>query len=276
MLTHGVISLVTLGAVFLAVTGGEALYADLGHFGRKPIRLAWFGFVLPALVHQLFRAGGAGARAIRQAISNPFYLLAPESVLLPLVVLATAASIIASQAVITGASSLTRQAVQLGLLPRFASAPHLGLPCRADLFASCEHAAADRRRAAGRVCSAPRASSPRPTASRSSTTMLVDGVMCALVMSMLWRWKPWLVVIAAAPLILVDATFFGANLLKLLDGAWLPLLFGAIMITIIWTWRRGTAIAMTRRRGASRFRSPTSVRSLEKRPPPSSPAPRCS
>lgn len=118
MLTHGTIGLVTLGAVFLAVTGGEALYADLGHFGRRPIQYGWFFFVLPALLINYF---GQGALVLSNpaAIENPFYRMAPEAMLIPLVVLATAATVIASQAVITGAYSLVRQAVQLGLLPRF-------------------------------------------------------------------------------------------------------------------------------------------------------------
>ena len=129
LLEHGHIGLVTLGAVFLAVTGGEALYADLGHFGRKPIQIAWFGLVLPALLINYF---GQGALVLRDpaAIENPFYRLVPETLLLPMVVLATAATVIASQAVITGAYSLVHQAIQLGLLPRLAilhtSAAHSG------------------------------------------------------------------------------------------------------------------------------------------------------
>src|SRR6185295_1892978 len=127
--SHHFIGLVTLGAVFLAVTGGEALYADLGHFGRKPIQIAWFGLVLPALVINYF---GQGALLLSDpaAISNPFYRLVPEVLLLPMVILATCATAIASQAVITGAYSLTYQAIQLGLLPRLAithtSASHFG------------------------------------------------------------------------------------------------------------------------------------------------------
>ena len=117
--THGTIGLITLGAVFLAVTGGEALYADLGHFGRKPIQSAWLGLVLPALLINYF-GQGALVLANPAAIENPFYLLVPDPLLLPMVVLATAATVIASQAVITGAFSLVRQAIQLGLLPRFA------------------------------------------------------------------------------------------------------------------------------------------------------------
>ena len=150
MLSHGTIGLVTLGLVFLAVTGGEALYADLGHFGRKPIQTGWFYFVMPALLINYF---GQGALVLSDpaAIENPFYRLVPEFLLLPLVVLATAATVIASQAVITGAFSLIRQAVQLGLLAALRGALHLGDPCRSDLSAARQPAAADRGRAAGAV-----------------------------------------------------------------------------------------------------------------------------
>ena len=164
LLTHGTIGLVTLGAVFLAVTGGEALYADLGHFGRKPIQSAWLFFVLPALLINYF-GQGALVLADPAAIENPFYRMAPDMLLLPLVVLATAATVIASQAVITGAFSLVRQAVQLGLLPRFevryTSATHAGqiyLP-RVNLLLLIGVLLLVR-------CSARRAGLRRPTASR--------------------------------------------------------------------------------------------------------------
>ena len=132
------IGLVTLGAVFLAVTGGEALYADLGHFGRKPIQTAWLGLVLPALLINYF-GQGALVLADPAAIENPFYRLVPEPLLLPMVVLATAATVIASQAVITGAYSLMRQAIQLGLLPRLAILHTSADACRADLHAARQH-----------------------------------------------------------------------------------------------------------------------------------------
>jgi KUP system potassium uptake protein len=264
MLTHGVIGLTTLGLVFLAVTGGEALYADLGHFGRKPIRLAWFGLVLPALVINYF-GQGALVLADPKAIENPFYKMAPEGTLLPLVILATMATVIASQAVITGAFSLVRQAVQLGLLPRFAirhtSATHAGqifLPRVNMLLLIGVVLLVGLFRTSSGLASA--------YGIAVSTTMLVDGIMCAVVLSMLWRWPGWAVVLLATPLIIIDATFFSANLLKLLEGAWLPLLFGAAMIVMIWTWRRGTGILMAKTR---RVEVPLAdlVRSLEKRPP---------
>ena len=146
---HGMIGLVTLGAVFLAVTGGEALYADLGHFGRKPIQIAWFGLVLPALVINYF-GQGAMVLADPRAIENPFYRLWPEPLLLPMVVLATAATVIASQAVITGAFSITRQAIQLGLIPRLAIRHTSEVAIRTDLHSPHQYRAAGRRAAAGR------------------------------------------------------------------------------------------------------------------------------
>ena len=148
LLSHGTISLVTLGLVFLAVTGGEALYADLGHFGRKPIRTAWFALVLPSLLINYF---GQGALVLShpEAIENSFYRLVPDPLLIPMVVLATAATVIASQAVITGAYSLVQQAIQLGLLPRVAIVHTSEDPIRSDLHPARERDPADRRAAAG-------------------------------------------------------------------------------------------------------------------------------
>ena len=148
MLSHGVIALVTLGAVFLAVTGGEALYADLGHFGRRPIQAAWLGFVLPSLLLNYF---GQGALLLSNpaAIENPFYRMVPDFLLMPLVILATAATVIASQAVITGAFSMVRQAVQLSLVPRFEVRHTSEIHFRPDLSAARELAADDRRAGAG-------------------------------------------------------------------------------------------------------------------------------
>ena len=237
---HGHIGLVALGAVFLAVTGGEALYADLGHFGRKPIRIAWFALVLPSLLLNYF---GQGAKLLADpaAIENPFYRLVPEALLLPLLVLATAATVIASQAVITGAYSLVAQAIQLGMMPRLAI-----------LHTSAEHA--------GQIY-IPRVTIAllvgvlllvglfRTSSSLASaygiavaTTMVVDGLLAFIVIWKLWNLKLWQAAALTVPLIAVDSMFFSANLLKLLDGAWAPLLFGIAMVTMMLTWRRGTAL----------------------------------
>ncbi len=240
LLDHGHIGLVTLGLVFLVVTGGEALYADLGHFGRKPIRAAWFGLVLPALIINYF-GQGALVLANPAAIENPFYRLLPEMLLLPMVVLATAATVIASQAVITGAYSLVHQAIALGMLPRLATlhtsasqAGQIYIPrVTAVLFV-------------GVVLLVGLFKSSSALASAYgiavTTTMVVDGILAAIVVWKLWGWPLWRVVLIIAPLIVVDFTFFSANLLKMFEGAWAPLLFGAAMVLLILTWRRGTGI----------------------------------
>ena len=264
LLSHGTIGLVTLGAVFLAVTGGEALYADLGHFGRKPIQSGWLYFVLPSLLINYF---GQGALVLSnpEAIKNSFYLMVPEGLLLPMVVLATAATVIASQAVITGAFSLTRQAVQLGLLPRFevrfTSETHAGqiyLPRVNTLLLIGVMFLVLMFRTSSNLASA--------YGIAVSTTMVADGIMGFVVIWKLWNWRAATAAAVIIPLVTVDLTFFAANLLKLLEGAWVPLLFGLAMAATIWTWRRGSAILAAKNR---RIEVPldTLIKSLEKRPP---------
>ena len=261
---HGHIGLVTLGAVFLAVTGGEALYADLGHFGRKPIKLAWFGLVLPALLLNYF---GQGAMLLRDpsAIANPFYKMVPEVFLLPMIVLATAATVIASQAVITGAYSLTYQAIQLGLLPRLAilhtSEAHFGqiyIPRVNTALLAGVLLLVLMFRTSSQLASA--------YGIAVTTTMVVDGVLGFIVIWKLWKWKWWSAALLVVPLVAVDATFLSANLLKLFEGAWAPLLFGSAMVMLIITWQRGSRILVQKTR---RIEVPIDalIRSLEKRPP---------
>jgi len=264
LLSHGTIGLVTLGAVFLAVTGGEALYADLGHFGRKPIQSAWMFFVLPSLLINYF---GQGALVLSDpgAIEHSFYRMVPEHLVLPLVGLATAATVIASQAVITGAYSLVYQAVQLGLLPRFevryTSETHAGqiylprvnrlLLIGVMLLVLLFHTPSNLASAYGIAV---------------STTMVADGVMGFVVIWKLWNWRAATAAAVIVPFVVVDISFFSANLLKLLEGAWVPLLFGAAMAGTIWTWRKGTGILLQKTR---RIEVPLDdlIRSLEKRPP---------
>jgi KUP system potassium uptake protein len=262
--THGTIGLVTLGAVFLVVTGGEALYADLGHFGRKPIQFAWLGLVLPALLINYF---GQGALVLSNpdAIKNPFYLLVPAPLLLPMVVLATMATVIASQAVITGAFSLVRQAIQLGLLPRFAivhtSEEYHGqiyiprvnwlLLLGVLLLVGIFHTSSALAAAYGIAV---------------ATTVVVDGFLGFIVLWKLWRWPAWQAALLMVPLIVVDVTFFSANLLKLSEGAWLPLLFGVGMVTLILTWQKGTRILSEKTR-KSEVPIDMLLKSLEKKPP---------
>jgi KUP system potassium uptake protein len=264
LLGHGHVGLATLGLVFLVVTGGEALYADLGHFGRKPIRYAWFGLVLPALVINYF-GQGALVLASPGAIENPFYLLVPNYLLLPMVVLATAATVIASQAVITGAYSLVHQAIQLGMLPRLAilhtSASQAGqiyIPRVTAMLFIGVVLLVGVFKTSGALASA--------YGIAVVTTMVVDGLLAFIVVWKLWHWPLWRVVLIVAPLIIVDVTFFSANLLKLLEGAWAPLLFGASMVLLILTWRRGTNILAQKTR---RTEVPLDalLTSLEKKPP---------
>jgi len=264
LLSHGTIGLVTLGAVFLAVTGGEALYADLGHFGRKPIQAGWLYFVLPSLLLNYF---GQGALVLSHpdAIENSFYRMVPNGLLLPMVVLATAATVIASQAVITGAFSLTRQAVQLGLLPRFevrfTSETHAGqiyLPRVNTLLLIGVMFLVLMFRTSSSLASA--------YGIAVSTTMVADGIMGFVVIWKLWNWRAATAAALIVPLVTVDLTFFAANLLKLLEGAWVPLLFGVAMAVMIWTWRRGSVILSDKTR---RTEVPLDalIKSLEKRPP---------
>jgi KUP system potassium uptake protein len=264
LIEHGHIGLVTLGLVFLAVTGGEALYADLGHFGRRPIQAAWLGLVLPALAINYF---GQGALVLSDptAIENPFYRLVPEPLLPAMIVLATAATVIASQAVITGAFSLTRQAIQLGLLPRLAirhtSEAHSG-----QIYLPRVNAAlligvlllVGLFRTSSALASA--------YGIAVATTMVVDGLLGFVVVWKLWRWQWWSAALLVVPLVIIDGTFLSANLFKLLEGAWVPLLFGSTIVLMILSWRRGSRILTQKTR---RIEVPLDdlLRALEKRPP---------
>jgi KUP system potassium uptake protein len=261
---HGEIGLMTLGFVFLAVTGGEALYADLGHFGRKPIQTAWFGLVLPALVLNYF-AQGSLVLANPAAIENPFYRLFPTVALVPAVGLATVATVIASQAVITGAYSVTRQAIQLGLIPRLAilhtsetqegqiyiprvnSALLLGVLLLVAIF-----------RTSNALASA--------YGVAVTSTMVVDGILGFIVIWKFWGWRPWAAAAMMIPLIFVDAIFLSANMLKIVDGAWAPLALGAGIVVLVLTWRRGTMLLLVKTR-QSEVPLDTLVASLEKKPP---------
>jgi KUP system potassium uptake protein len=264
LVEHGEIGLVTLGAVFLVVTGGEALYADLGHFGRKPIQTAWLCLVLPALLINYF---GQGAKVLADpgALESPFYRLVPDTFLLPMIVLATAATVIASQAVITGAYSLVHQAIQLGLLPRLAilhtSASHVGqiyIPRVTIALLVGVLLLVGLFRTSSALASA--------YGIAVATTMVVDGLLAFIVIWKLWHWPLWRTVLLILPFVVVDVTFFSANFLKLFEGAWAPLLFGATMVLLILTWRRGTNILSNKTR---RTEVPLDMlfKNLEKKPP---------
>lgn len=264
LLTNGTVALVTMGLVFLAVTGGEALYADLGHFGRKPIRMAWFGLVLPSLLINYF-GQGALVLAHPAAIENSFYRLVPESLLIPMVILATAATVIASQAVITGAYSLIQQAIQLGFLPRVAivhtSEDQYGqiyIPRVNFILLIGVVLLVLMFRTSGALASA--------YGIAVATTMIVDGILGFIVIWKLWRWKWWQAALLIIPLVAIDTTFLAANMLKLLDGAWVPLLFAGFMVLVMWTWRRGTRILANKTR-RNEVPLDSLLRNLEKKPP---------
>jgi KUP system potassium uptake protein len=235
--THRWQAFVALGAVVLAVTGAEALYTDMGHFGRRPIRLAWLGFALPALLLNYF---GQGALLLRDpgALANPFYHLAPPWALYPMVVLATAATIIASQAVISGAFSLTRQAVQLGYLPRLeirhTSAREIGqvyLP-RVNWLLMVGVVA---------VVIGFGSSSALAGAYGIAVVgaMMIDAVLALAVALFLWRWRPWLACLAFAGFLLVDVALLGTSTTKILQGGWFPILLAAVVLLLMSTWRQG-------------------------------------
>ena len=243
---HGLAVLVAAGSVVLAVTGAEALYADMGHFGRWPIEWMWTGFVLPALTLNYF-GQGALLLADPAAIENPFFLLAPELLRLPLVLLAAAATIIASQAVISGAYSLARQCVQLGFLPRLevrhTSAAEEGQIYVPQVNAMLLLGVLVLVLAFGNSDSLAAAYGIAVTGTFICTTLLA-----ILVFRHLYHWR-WAAVLAAfTPLLLLDLVFFGANLLKIPDGGWVPLALGLAVFALMTTWHRGRELLFARLR----------------------------
>ncbi len=264
LLHHGMVSLYTLGAVFLAVTGAEALYADLGHFGRLPIQTAWFSLVLPALAMN-YLGQGALVFAHPETIANPFFLLYPEWARIPMVVLATAATVIASQAVITGAYSLTSQAIQLGLLPRFeirhTSAQQAGqiyMPRVNTLLLVGVLLLVALFRSSSALASA--------YGIAVTGTMVVTGMMAFVVIWRMWNWSPFAAAALMLPFLIIDLTFLSANLLKVVEGGWVPLALGGIVMLVMYTWRRGSRLLFEKTR---RLETPLDdlVRMLERKPP---------
>jgi KUP system potassium uptake protein len=244
LFSHGMLSFVVMGSVFLAVTGAEALYADMGHFGRRPIQIAWTGFVLPALVLNYL---GQGALLLTNpdAIQNPFFLLAPDWALLPMVILATVATVIASQATITGAFSLARQAIQLGLLPRL-EITHTSDKLEGQIFIP----RVNRILLLGVLLLVAMFKSSSSLASAYgiavTASMVVDSLLAFVVVWRLWKWPLWGVVAAMGTFLTIELAFFSANLLKLLDGGWVPVLVGASVVLMMWTWLRGSGFLATK------------------------------
>jgi KUP system potassium uptake protein len=234
------VAFIALGAVVLCVTGGEALYADMGHFGRRPIRIAWYGLVMPALVVNYF-GQGALILGYPEAVENPFYLMAPESLRLPLVVLATAATVIASQALISAAFSVTKQAIQLGILPRMAvrhtsvrDTGQIYVPfINWGLFAFIVLAVALFK-----------SSSNLASAYGIAVTMdmTITTVMTFFVVRYGWRYPLALCLLATGFFFVIDVAFFLSNTLKLLAGGWFPLVIGSGMFVLMLTWKQGREI----------------------------------
>ena len=237
--SHGHSSFIILGAVFLTATGAEALYADLGHFGKRPIRFAWFFLIMPTLMLNYL---GQGALILKtpEAASNPFFLLYPDWALLPMVILATIATVIASQAVISGAFSMTRQAIQLNLLPRFhiryTSHTHSGqiyipkinwlLLIGVLLLIALFRNSANLASAYGIAVTG---------------TMIITALLLFVVMHHNWRWNVLICLAIVLPLLAIDLIFFGANLTKVFHGGYLPLILSGVLILMMCTWRRGAA-----------------------------------
>src|SRR3954463_15830776 len=264
MLHHGIVGFVTLGAVFLAVTGAEALYADLGHFGKRPIQTAWLFIVLPSLALNYL---GQGALVLGDpgAIENPFFLMFPDWALIPMVALATVATVIASQAVITGAYSLTRQAIQLGLLPRFeirhTSEAHSGqiyIPRINMLLLVAVVLLVLMFRSSSALASAYGIS--------VTGTMVVTAMMGFVVIWKVWKWSPFAAAALIAPFLFLDLTFLAANLLKVFEGGWVPLALGGVVMLLMYTWRRGSRLLFEKSRKLE-FPLTELVAMLEKRPP---------
>jgi len=264
LLHHGVVGFYTLGAVFLVVTGAEALYADLGHFGRGPIRFAWLVIVLPALTIN-YLGQGALVLANPKSVENPFFLLYPDWALLPMVLLATIATVIASQAVITGAYSLTRQAIQLGLLPRL-EIRHTS----EALFGQIYMPRVNTFLLIGVLLLVAlfRSSSALASAYGIAVTgtMVVTAMMAIVVIWRVWNWPLIGALALMLPFLFIDVTFLSANLLKIVEGGWMPLALGAGVMAIMYTWRRGSRLLFEKTR---RLETPLEglVKTLEKKPP---------
>ena len=231
------IAFVALGAVVLSVTGAEALYADMGHFGRFPIRLAWFGFVLPALILNYF---GQGALILQhpESVKNPFYLLAPEWMLYPLIVLATLAAVIASQAVITGAFSVSRQALQLGYLPRM-HVEHTSESEEGQIYMPRVNWGL--MLAVMALVLSFKSSGNLAAAYGLAVTgdMVITTLLAGIVFHHIWGWSKLRTGLLVSLFLVVDVAFFSANVLKIPDGGWVPLIIGIVIFTLMLTWKTG-------------------------------------
>jgi KUP system potassium uptake protein len=264
LVSHQMIGFLTLGAVFLVVTGAEALYADLGHFGRRPIQTAWLLVALPALTLN-YLGQGSLVLADPKTIENPFFLLYPDWALIPMVGLATAATVIASQAVITGAYSLTRQAIQLGLLPRLeirhTSAALIGqiyMPRVNTLLLIGVLLLVVMFRSSSALASA--------YGIAVTGTMVVTTILAFIVIWKVWRWSALATACLIGPFLVIDLTFLSANMLKVVEGGWMPLALGSAVMLVMYTWRRGSRILSEKTR-RQELPLVELVERLERKPP---------
>jgi KUP system potassium uptake protein len=234
---HTSLAFLALGSVVLAVTGGEALYTDMGHFGRYPIRLAWFGFVMPALVLNYF---GQGALLLNEpeAIENPFFHLGPDWALVPMVLLATVATVIASQAVISGAFSVARQAIQMGFLPRMLIV-HTSGKEEGQIYVPFTNWTLYLAVVALVIGFKSSSNLAAAYGIAVTGTMLIDTILVAFVMVLMWRWHWSAVLLVAGSLLIVDLAFFSANAIKIPEGGWFPIAMALVSFTVLTTWRRG-------------------------------------
>ena len=264
LVDNGLASFIVLGSVFLAVTGGEALYTDMGHFGRRPIRLAWGILVFPALTLS-YLGQGAMVLAHPETAHNPFFLMAPDWALPWLVLLATAATVIASQAVISGAFSVAKQAVQMGLLPRMeirhTSDTQYGqiyMPKINTILAMGVVA----------LVLAFGTSSNLASAYGIAVTgdMVITSILAIFLLNRAWKWPLWLTLAVMLPLILLEGLFLAANLTKVLDGGYIPILFASLLCLTMWTWVRGSAHVKRKSRDSS-IDFESLIRMLEKSHP---------
>jgi KUP system potassium uptake protein len=248
-MTDKLLAFLALGSVVLAVTGSEALYSDMGHFGRGPMRMSWFGFVMPCLLINYFGQGAMilslDSAQAAVAIQNPFFMLAPEMFRLPLVILATFATFIASQAVITGAFSITHQAIQLGFVPRL-SIRHTSKDAAGQIYIPSVNWAL----MVGVVVLVLtfRNSSSLASAYGIAVTgaILIDTCLIAVLVTAIWRWKLWYAIPVVGLFFVVNGAYFAANLAKVPDGGWFPLLVGGVIFTLLTTWAKGRKLMRER------------------------------
>lgn len=263
-LQNGSIGFFVLASVVLAVTGAEALYADMGHFGKRPIRRAWFAFVLPALMLNYL---GQGALLLEDpgAATNPFYLLAPPVLLYPLIVLATLAAVIASQAVISGAFSVTRQAIQLGYLPRM-EVVHTSRETMGQIYLPWLNRVLLVLTVAVVIGFHSSTNLAAAYGIAVVGTMTIDSFLVIIVARRIWAWKRWRVAALGGLFLVVDLAFLGANLEKVEHGGWFPLVLGVVVFTVMTTWRRGRELVIRELKQAGLALKPF-IESIAEHPP---------